>query len=199
MMRLILAALAGAVVYYIWGMVAWMVLPLHMSSMHGLPHEAEVTALLKSQELKTGVYSAPWSDNEADWQNPESEWMKRHEAGPVYSIFYKSEGCAPMSPQVMATGFAIDFVACLLVSCLLCGATSGCCRSYLSRVGFVVGMGIFAALIGHVTLWNWMAYPTDHTIAFVIDVVAGWTLTGLVLAAIIRPCTATTTAGCPTP
>jgi len=194
MLRILIATHVGAIVYFIWGMLAWMVLPLHMTSMHGLPEEAAVTAELKRQNLTTGVYTAPWSDNLEDWNDPNSEWMQRHKSGPIYSIYYESRGSSPMSPQVMATGFAIDLLATFVAACLLCGAASGCCRSYFSRVAFVAGLGIFVALIGHATLWNWMMFPLDYTISFMIDVVAGWTLTGLVLAAIIRPKTSSTDA-----
>jgi hypothetical protein len=48
-------------------------------------------------------------------------------------------------------------------------------------------MGIFTALIGHVSYWNWMNFPLDYTVAFVIDNVVGWTLAGLVIAAIVTP------------
>ena len=105
------------------------------------------------------------------------------------TIYYQREGMTPMGPKVLLMGFVIDFAAALLVAMLLTCAASGCCQGYAYRVGFVVGMGIFTALIGHFSYWNWMNFPTDYTIAFVIDNVVGWTLAGLVIAAIIKPTT----------
>ena len=92
-----------------------------------------------------------------------------------------------MGPGVMLGGFAIDLLASLLAACLLSSAVSGCCKSYASRVGFVTGLGIFVGLVGHASYWNWMHFPQDYTLMFIVDVVVGWTLTGLVIAAIVRP------------
>lgn len=187
MVRIVIGSVLGAVVYFAWGMAAWMFLPLHMATIAGLPDEDVVTQALKDQNLKTGVYAVPWSDNEEDWGDRESAWWKKHQSGPLYSIYYESGGENPMEPRLMAQGFAIDLLATLLAACLLWGAAGGCCNSYLRRVGFVLGLGIFVALIGHASYWNWMHFPTDYTVAFIIDVVAGWMLTGFVLAAIVRP------------
>ena len=96
--------------------------------------------------------------------------------------------------SVLAGGFVIDLLAALLAACLLSSVSIDAGRSYARRVGFVIGLGIFVALIGHASYWNWMHFPTHYTIAFVIDVVIGWTLAGLVIAAIVRPREATNAA-----
>ena len=166
-----------------------MALPLHTPTVSGLPNEAEITTILRKQQLETGVYTAPMWESEADMGDPTSAFSKNHLDGPIYSIYYQREGMVPMGPKVLLMGFVIDFAAALLVAMLLSCAASGCCRSYGYRLGFVVGMGIFTALIGHVSYWNWMSFPLDYTIAFVIDNVVGWTLAGLVIAALITPST----------
>lgn len=91
-----------------------------------------------------------------------------------------------MNSRVMATGFIIDLLATLLAATLLFSAARGCCRSYLQRVGFVTGLGVFVGLVGHASYWNWMHFPADYTLAFIVDVVIGWTLVGLVMAAIVK-------------
>jgi hypothetical protein len=168
-------------------MMAWMALPLHTPTIAGLPNETEVTAILKGQNLNTGVYTAPMWESDADMSDAESKFYQNHLAGPVYSIYYQRDGMVPMGPKVLMMGLVIDFLAALLVAMLLAAAASGCCKSYGYRVGFVVGMGMFTALIGHVSYWNWMNFPLDYTVAFVIDNVVGWTLAGLVIAAIVTP------------
>lgn len=187
MKQVAIAGSAGAVVFYAWGMLAWMALPLHEPTIAGLPNEGAVTDALKAQSLETGVYIAPWSDDMADMSDPNSAFMRNHVSGPIYSIYYQREGAVPMGPSVMLGGFVIDLLAATLAACLLSSAVSGCCRSYASRVGFVMGLGIFVGLVGHASYWNWMHFPLDYTIAFIVDVVIGWTLTGLVIAAIVRP------------
>ena len=67
MKQVALAGIAGAVVFYVWGMLAWMAVPLHTATLAGLPNEAAVTEALKDQTLETGVYVVPYSSNPDDW------------------------------------------------------------------------------------------------------------------------------------
>ena len=185
--RIMLAGVLGAVVYFIWGMAAWMAIPLHGPTVAGLPDEDAVSSLLMQQNLESGVYIVPWPAEDEDWEDPESAFAKRHGAGPLYTIFYHAGGMAPMAPSVLLGGFILDLLAATLAACLLSSSASGCCSTYARRVGFVLGLGIFVGIIGHGAYWNWMNFPLDYTLAFFVDVVVGWTLAGLVMAAIIRP------------
>jgi hypothetical protein len=130
--------------------------------------------------------------------DPESAFSKNHLAGPIYSIFYRKEGGPAMGAKVLLSGFLIDLLAAGIAACLL-SSVGGCGCSYWCRVGFVMGLGVFVALVGHVSYWNWMSFPLDYTIAFVIDNVVGWTLAGLAIAAVIRPQTPASVATVPAP
>ncbi len=101
-----------------------------------------------------------------------------------------------MNAQVLAFGFVIDLLAAMLAACLLSSAV-GTNMSYARRVGFILGLGLFVALIGHASYWNWMHFPLDYTLAFVVDVVVGWTLAGLAIGAVVRPKTAEKTLASP--
>ncbi|MGI9517545.1 MAG: DUF2760 domain-containing protein, partial [Pirellulaceae bacterium] len=174
------------VVYYIWGMLAWMVVPLHAPTINALPAEQAIVDALTEQDLESGVFVAPFATNSADMRDPESEFMKRHIAGPIFSIYYQKEGAAPMNAAVLGIGFVIDLLGALLAACLL-SSIGPCGRNYWCRVGFVAGLGIFVALVGHLSYWNWMHFPAGYTVAFMIDVTVGWLLAGLAIAAFIRP------------
>ncbi|QEG38275.1 hypothetical protein [Roseimaritima ulvae] len=186
MKRIVLAGLAGAVVYFVWQMLTWMLLPIHGPTVGPLPDEAPVRDLLVEQKVETGVYIVPYGSEEA-MMDPESEYMKRHTDGPIFSIYYQQHGAQPMAMSVLAIGFLTDFLAASIVATLLCCAVGGCCcKSYLQRVGFVTAFGFFLALTGHVSYFNWMHFPADYTAMFVLDVIVGWLLAGLVIAAIIK-------------
>lgn len=186
MKRIVLAGLAGAVVYFVWQMLAWMLLPIHGPTVGPLPNEDPVRDLLVQQNLETGVYIVPYGD-EAALMDPESEYMKRHAAGPILAIYYQQQGAPPMPMSVLAIGFLTDFLAASIVATLLCCAVGGCCcKTYLQRVGFVSAFGVFLALTGHVAYFNWMHFPADYTAMFVLDVIVGWFLAGLAIAAIIK-------------
>lgn len=187
MNRILIAAVAGAVVYYVWGMMAWMALPIHTPTILQIPQEAGVTAALKDRNLATGVYVAPFMDP-ATAMNEGSEFMKNHESGPIYTLLYHKEGLPVMGPKVLLFGFVIDLLAAGIAACMLHGSLGGCCSdNYLARVGFVAGFGFFVALVGHLSYFNWMNFPLGYTLAFCVDVIVGWTLAGLVIAAIVKP------------
>ncbi len=191
MTRVLLAGFAGAVVYFVWQMLAWMAIPVHGPTVKALPDEAAVVEALKAQNLETGVYVVPWADGES---LDDPEFLRRHEAGPLFSIYYTAEGAAPMSMGTLLGGFIIDLLATLIVACMLTAAVGGCCcNGYWSRVGFVLGFGVFLALTGHISYLNWMRFPLDYTIGFIVDAVVGWFLVGLVVGAIVKPAS-----NCPT-
>ena len=52
-------------------------------------------------------------------------------------------------------------------------------------MGLVGLLGLFAALVTHVAYLNWMWFPVDHTLAMSANVVIGWLLAGLAMAAIV--------------
>jgi len=187
MLRVLIAGLVGGVVYYIWLMLCWMALPVHDNAMQPLPGESIFSEFLVEQDVKTGVYFAPYTDSMEDMGNPESEWYLSHVEGPVYTLFVRQQGHQPMSPALMATGFGLDVAAALLAACLLYGAAGGCCSGYAARVGFVLGLGLFASIVSHGAMWNWMNVPTDHTLSMIFEVTVGWLLAGLVIAAIVVP------------
>ena len=191
--RIILAALAGTVFYFIWQMMAWMAIPLHGPTVKPLKDENAVRDALVAQDLQTGVYLIPYGNDE-EMMDPESAFAERHKAGPVAAIFYNRTGFEPMPPSTMAIGFVTDLASAFIVALLL-SCTGSCCNSYWRRVGFVSAFGVFLALSAHVSYFNWMHFPADFTIAFIIDVVVGWFLAGLSIAAIVRPSVNVASAG----
>ena len=93
MKRIVLAALLGAVVYFIWQMLTWMVIPLHGPTVSGLPDESAVRDLLMEQSLDAGVYLVPYGTDE-QMMDPDSEFAERHREGPLFAIFYVRCGIA---------------------------------------------------------------------------------------------------------
>jgi hypothetical protein len=184
--RPIVAGLLGGFIFFVWGMLTWTIVPLHVATVKALPDESAVTQALKAQDLPSGVYVAPWTDDEEDWNDPESEWTRNHLAGPLYAVFYRSEGGPPMDPKVMVGGLVIDALGGLVAAFLLVTALPRC-PAYWQRTAFVTGLGAFAAIITHLGYWIWMNFATDWTVAFVVDTTVGWTLAGAAMAAILRP------------
>ena len=163
-----------------------MFLGLHDTTVNELPDEGRTTGILNTSKLETGVYFAPYTKNKEEMDDPESVFSKKHNKGPLYSIFFQKKGEEPFSYKRLIIGFAIDLLAALLVAVMLSSAVCGSCNTYAHRIGFVTGFGVFVGLIGHASYWNWMYFPLEYTIMFMLDVLLGWFLAGLIMAAIIR-------------
>lgn len=186
MARILVGAILAAVVVYVWNMASWMFLSLHDNTMSGF-EEAEVVVAeaLKGSGKQSGAYFVPGPPETNDMESPEyKDFEEKHRKGPVATIFYSAEGMEPMPPRIMAIGFGLTFAEALIAAVLL-SMTSG--LGYLGRVVFVTLLGVFAAIEGHGSYWNWMQFPQDWTVAMATDVVVGWALAGVILAIVLRP------------
>jgi hypothetical protein len=190
LMRLSLGALLGAVVMFGWGMVYWMVSPLSWLVMKPMPAESEAALIEATKTLPgEGVYFSPWPTEPSPGATPEEvaakekEFMDKHTRGPLIQIMYHPTGME-CGLNVFLIGFAHMFVSGLLVGVLMNLAGL---RFYLSRVGFVFLLGVFAAFVTHLADVFWMQYPVNFQLFMIGMVVTQWLIGGVFMAAIIRP------------
>lgn len=187
MKRVLIAGVAGAIVYYVWQMLTWIVLPIHGPTILSMPNEAPIREALIAQDLETGLYSVPYGSDE-EMMDPDSEFTKRHKEGPLFVVFYQKEGMEPMPMSMLGIGILTDFLGATIAAAMLCCAVGGCCcRTYWQRVAFISGFGVFLALMSHVAYMNWMRFPAHYSAMMILDAIVGWFLAGLAIAAIIKP------------
>jgi hypothetical protein len=166
--RLALAALAGGLVLFVWGALAWMVLPLH-DSIKPLPDENTMVSSMQRANAPRGVY----------FTGDPQQGVK-----PQMLIVYTPQSVVLSGGQFART-LLFDVLAAFGVAWLLSRAAA---KTFAARVLFVaIAGGVIAAVIVDLANWNWFAYPGDYTLASMADKVIGWALTGLALAAIVRP------------
>jgi hypothetical protein len=55
-----------------------------------------------------------------------------------------------------------------------------------TRLGFVVVLGVLIALATNVEYWNWYGFPTNYTLAYMLDKVIGFAVVGSVIAVVTR-------------
>lgn len=189
-MRAILAAVAGAVVLFLWGAAFWMGLSDVFGGLRQLEpaQEEAIVATLKTQNLPTGVYYFPGMPTHGKELPPDEvnrlndEWEARHKVGPLGTITYVAEGKAVMEPVLFARGFVIDLIASILVCILVIAATPG---EFLKRWGVAALFGVAASVSVHLIEWNWMFTPTAYTMMACADTTLGWVLAGLPIAALL--------------
>ncbi|MBU1298146.1 MAG: hypothetical protein KKF20_01085 [Bacteroidetes bacterium] len=188
MKKIILAGLTAGIAITIWQFAAWMVLPLHKDTIKPTPNEEAVTTVLSNSITEEGVYGLPNAPKQRN--NPEEmkQWEEKFRRGPLATIFYRPTGDNPAMTSQFIIRFIIQIIAAMIAAWLLSRSTAAS-QSYISRVCFVGVLGIFASIVTHVSFWNWMYFPLKYTTAMMADLIIGWIIGGLVIAAFIKPVT----------
>jgi len=184
MKRVLIAGLLGSVVLFIWGFISWAALPWHNATMPSLPNEEAVVESLRANVNTTAVYQFPGMP--ADDAESQQAWTEKYKRGPYGILIYIAQGADPMAPQPFIGGFVLSLLTATLAAYLLSlGANK--LTGYSQRVIFVTLLGVFAALVSHFSMWNWMHVPTGYSLVMAADLVIGWLLAGLVIAWRIKP------------
>ena len=191
MKTIMIGGAVGGLILFIWGALAWTVLPLHTGSFRSLENEDPVMEVLRTSIPQKGVYGFPGEPNlspgvtEQAAKAATEAWEAKYQRGPVGMIIYDPEGSSPMMPAQMAVGFIISFLSALLASWLLSRSTA-VASGFVSRVAYCGTLGIFLSVGTHLLNWNWMGYPLDYTTAMVADAVLGWLLAGVGIASVVK-------------
>jgi len=183
MARGILAALAGAVLMFIWGALTWMV--LHLYPHDGFKNGEVVSASLKASNAETGVYWVPTPPGTDDRESPEfKEFARKLKDGPRAMVIYNANGMDANDMTFMAKGFLALLASCFVAALMLDRAAI---RNLLGRVLFCTTIGVIVALYSDGSNWAFFSFPQGWTIISMIDHVISWTLAGVAMGLIMKP------------
>lgn len=177
MKRTAAGILIGAVVYFGWGMISWMVLPWHNTTLKKLPEEQLIMDTLKTVIAEPGFYVFPnckGPDGQMMDKNVSAEKFKK---GPNGAVIFSPGGREPMPPQA----FIIEILANLLIaaiSMVLLRLTRDRVTSIVPRALMIAFVGLLVGAAAHVPYWNWFQFPADFTRVAVLDSVIGFFLLG---------------------
>lgn len=182
-MRFIIATILGGIVLFGWGALSHMVLGLEDNTIKQVPNEAVVMDALKANITEPGFYFMPGLDKgHAATAEAQAAWMEKYAAGPNAILIYHPVGEVAMSPKQMASQFGADVAVALAVCLILSFAAVGFIRGLI--ITTLVGVTGWIAIL--VPYWNWYRFPDEFVLAGLIDQAAGFFLTGLVVAFILR-------------
>ncbi len=191
-MRVLIAAIFSGIVLMMWGFAFWTASPVPQQFLKSLPDAANVVAAIRDSGAESGVYVYPGSEGmDSSDQAALEAWQERHREGPIAHIFLQSEGTEPMAPSVFLMGY-LHFAVSALVAATLLAVVVDKLPSYLARVAFVAGCGLFAAVVLGLSDPIWYYHPWGYHLMQASFVVIGWVLAGLVIGAIVRPAKAAT-------
>jgi hypothetical protein len=184
MKQLIFGAIVGGIILFIWGWLSWSLVPIHSSTIKTIENEEAVISTMHVNMTEEGVYAFPGMPAPGD-PTAENEWIQKYRQGPIGMVIYNPEGTEPMLGSQMIIGLIICLLSSYLAAWFLSRSTAAS-SSYFARVAYFGMLGIFISIVSHLVNWNWMGYPLDYTVSWIMDAVIGWILAGLGIAAIVK-------------
>lgn len=181
--RIILAAVVGGVIMFIWGAVSHMTTPIGEMGLKPMPDS--VWSSLKPAIAEPGLYFFPGGDMSHSSPEADAAWEKKMESGPVGIMAYSPGGEAPMSPRQLSTEFVSNLLAALVGAVILALIPSGR-GSFIRRVLVALGLGVLAWLSVDVSYWNWFKFPLTYTIGTLLEQSLGWLFSGIGMALILH-------------
>lgn len=186
-MRILLAALAGAVAMFIWTSIAHVATPLGTIGFSQMPNEpAVLQAMNQSIADKNGLYFYPWVAPDDPKMMETAKALEKANGHGL--LLYHGPGQAldddmtPMLIKEFLKQFAQTLIAAWIVSMIA--------AAFLTRAGVVALIGVSASIATNVSYWNWYGFPLDYTLAQIfIEIVSG-IVAGLAIAAVLRTRTA---------
>ena len=141
------------------------------STLKKMPNEAQA-ALANVKEA--GLYMFPYTKDQA-------EMAKLVEKNPYGLVVFTPAG-VPMNMGGMLGMQAVsDILACLIAAWLFSMALPSL-TGLVSRVGFVMALGVFSFMTSDVPYWNWYHFPGDFSAFALAFKLSATLLAGLILA-----------------
>jgi hypothetical protein len=179
-MRLLIAALIGGIVMFLWGSVSHMVLPVGEMGVKGPIDEDMVIFAARDGLPREGVYILPYLGNEAmQDEHKAAAYSAKAKSSPYAFVVYNPQGVDGMD---MGDNLAKEFVTNTLCAAIVAFVLSLGAFGFGRRVMVAGLMGVFAWLAISVPYWNWYRFPLDFTFGSLIQQVVGWLLAGAAIA-----------------
>jgi hypothetical protein len=184
-MRIIVAALAGAIVVFIVSAVFRMATPLGTAGLTVIADEDPVLERFRASLPRSGIYFFPSAGMDFKSKpTPEQQkaWEEKLRRGPRGLIVYTAEGSEALSPRQLVSEFVANFLAAAVAAVLL----SVMVAPYLARAVFVGLLPLFGFLSVAASHWIWYGFPTSFVVAELAMEFVAWLLAGFAMAKIVK-------------
>lgn len=188
---LVLGTILGGLVAFVWSSISWEVLPWHEKPILSFQNDEEVSAVIRSHTVKSGVYILPGGPTMESMTSEQKKaaqatLMEKMQKGPVMFAAVRREGFGSYTKGLVIQLLSLMAAAFLLTWLAL--QTSG--LSYGKRVLFLGVVGLAAGVITELPNWNWWGFSGSYTLVMIADATLTWLIAGLVIAKVARPRTA---------
>ena len=185
--RAFLAAILGGIVMFIWSFVAHDLLPLGETGIRQLNNEDQVLDTLKTNlGDAAGIYHFPGhmaGPNATRQEKAEAikRAMEKAASGTTGILIYQPSQQFSFG-KLLGVEFATELLEAILAVFLL---TQTRIQSFGGRVGFVVVVGILAAITTNIPYWNWYGFPSNYSAAYMFTEIVGFLWVGIIAALLL--------------
>lgn len=180
-MRVLVAALIGGIVMFIWGVLAHMALGLGNVGIHQPANENAVLSVLhEGLGEQPGVYILPSFDPKDMGDAAKTiAYAQKAIRSPYAWVVYLPQGddMMQMGPQIRRQ-WASDTLAALALAFVMGLAGLG----FRRRLAVAAAAAVFAWLSTMFPYWNWYRFPLDFTLAALVEQLIGWLIAGAIMA-----------------
>jgi hypothetical protein len=185
--QILLGTVVGAVVIFIVSSIWHVVLPFSETGFHLLPHEEILTTAMRLGISEPGIYPFPGMDPAKRSDPVEAQkFAEKFRRGPTGLIIFRPGGTEFSFPRLLVYQFGFQVMAAFVLSLLLAMSASAL-PGYPQRVFFVALVALFSSLLIDLPYWNWYGFPGNYTAEHLAEMVLTWGVTGLALAAVVKP------------
>ena len=182
-MRVLIAGILAGIIFFIWGAVAHMALPLgEMGTRAPQDEDAVLAAMTTALGSEGGIYFLPYIDSAGMKDAAKTAAFAAKSAANPYAYVVWQPQPTGKSPMDMGPQLTKQAITDLLLGVLLAWVLSLVAGGLGQRTGVAAVTGILVSLASHVPYWNWYRYPSDWLTGQAVEVVVGFTLAGAVAA-----------------
>ena len=187
-MKILLTAILGGIVMFIWTSIAHMALPLGEAGIREIPNESAVLSAMQTNiGEQTGLYIFPGPGVGKNATREEKNEAMKHmaekmAANPSGILMYHAPGRPFAIGKWLGIEFGTELLEAILVVFLLAQTRI---VSFAGRVGSMLVVGILAAITTNVSYWNWYGFPGAYTASYMLIQIIGFLLVGVVAALLL--------------
>lgn len=187
--KLILSAVLGGVLLFLWGWISHAALGWYESQMRTFTNQEQVQEAIVAGVSGSGLYYLPNLRPEEkslageERAAAEAALMDRWQRGPVAVTFVRIGPGASYTTRLVIQ-FLIGALASLVAAWLLLQAGIA---AYGQRVLFVIGLALVAVIWAKLPGWNWYEVPLAWTLVEAVDSIIAFGLLGALLGRMVRP------------
>lgn len=175
MKKIILGALIGALIFFVFESVMWMG-GFHSDFSTHTPNQDVIMQTLNGHLHANGAYVMPSVDPSAPNASELEEKLMTENVGKPWAMVFYHTQMKGMEASYMLSGFLYTLIACLIAALVL---YSGSFNTFGKRFAVSMSFSLFALLQCTLTEMNWWDYPWNFVKSTIFDMIVGWALVSL--------------------